>query len=76
MWGHDPERGHIRDIVFRDVTVVGGPFPASELSGHDDAHAIEGVTFHRLRIHGQLITEPAAAKLATRHARNVRLIGQ
>ncbi len=74
MWGHDPERGHIKGVSFRNVSVVGGPFPGSELSGSDDAHGIQGVTFDNLRVHGKAIRSLAEGKISARHATDIRFL--
>jgi len=75
MWGHDPERGHIDGVTFRNVSVVGGPFPGSELSGADATHLVENVTFDHLRIHGQLIGDLKQGKIAANpNVKGVRFI--
>jgi len=76
MWGHDPERGHINGVVFKNVSVTGGPFPGSELSGADAAHAVENVTFDNLRIHGKPISDLAQGKIsANAHVKKVTFVG-
>ena len=65
MWGHDKARGHIKGVTFKDILVTGKVFPVSKLTGFDDAHLIEDVTFERLQIQGKLIGDASAAKLQT-----------
>ena len=55
MWSKEAERGHIDDIVFRNITSVApgrAGFPA-ELVGVDAEHAIHNVEFDHLLVGGQ-----------------------
>ena len=75
MWGHDKTRGRIQGAVFKDIQVAGKTFPVSKLTGFDETHLVEDVTFERLRIQGQLIGDAEAAKLkANAHVKNVRFV--
>ena len=75
MWGHDKSRGHIKGVTFKDVQATGPVFPVSKLSGFDDAHLVEDVTFERLRIQGKPIGDAAAARLQTNsYVRRVKFI--
>ena len=64
MWGHDAERGHIRGVVFKDVSLVGGNAPQWELTGHDADHRIADVTFENLRILDKMIAATGEARFA------------
>jgi hypothetical protein len=57
MWGHDPARGHIRGVVFKDIRVLGSPAACVELTGHDAEHRIEDVTFENLQMGGRTVAE-------------------
>jgi hypothetical protein len=48
-WGHDPERGHIQDVLVEDAVIHGPRLLASELIGCDAEHGIRGVTFRNIR---------------------------
>ena len=75
MWGHDKVRGHVKGVMFKDISASGRVFPASKLAGFDDAHLIEDVTFERLQIQGRSIGDAATARLQTNaHVRGVRFI--
>ena len=75
-WGHDQNRGQIQGVLFKDIRVTGPTFPVSKLTGFDEAHRVEDVTFERLQIQGKLIGNAAAANLQTNaHVHNVRFIG-
>jgi hypothetical protein len=56
MWGTDKERGHIRDIVLRDIQVGGGTPAPSSIVGADEEHAVDGVTFERVCFLGRMAT--------------------
>ena len=75
MWGHDKSRGHIKGVTFKDIQATGPVFPVSKLSGFDDAHLVEDVTFERLQIQGKPIGDAAAARLQTNsYVRRVKFI--
>ncbi len=61
-------RGHIRDVVFKDIRVTGGRFPTSRVGGFDAAHTAEGVVADGLWIDGKRATTAAGAKLEVRDA--------
>lgn len=52
MWGHDKERGQIRDVELERVR-IDGPLLPSELLGFDEKHTVERVTLRDIRQHGQ-----------------------
>ena len=52
-WGHDAERGRIRNVLIDGVTLYGKTIPPSELYGADAEHDIRGVTFRNIRLAGQ-----------------------
>lgn len=53
----DAERGHIRDIVFRNLRVEGKDISPSELAGFDETHRIEGVVFENVQAGGRKWTK-------------------
>ncbi len=59
-WGHDAERGRVRNVLIDGVTLYGKKVPPSELYGADAAHDIRGVAFRNIRVVGQ----PPVADLA------------
>lgn len=52
-WGTDPERGHIRDITFENITQYGDHLLACEITGHDAEHGIDNVTLRNIHLAGQ-----------------------
>ena len=57
-WNRDKSMGCIRDVVFRDIHMVGKPglpllLSDSRLQGYDEIHDIRGVTFENIDICGK-----------------------
>ena len=77
MWATDPQRGHIRAIQFKNVSVTGGPFPASEILGLDADHRVEDVAIDGLRIHGQAIKDASQGKFTINaHTKDIRFTSE
>lgn len=53
-WSTDPERGHISNVTFKDITAQGNPLTV-ELTGYDNAHKVEGVTFDNVTVNGSFL---------------------
>jgi hypothetical protein len=58
-WGHDQERGHIRDITLRDISATGENVPPLLLHGADEDHRIENVHFINFSLNGHVLTSPS-----------------
>jgi hypothetical protein len=73
VWSRDAERGHISGVDFRRIRVQGGgPRPPRvELTGFDDAHAIENVLFDDVRVNGTPLAEADVTR--NRFVRNVEI---
>ena len=63
-YSQDTQRGHIRDIEYRDISVIGRRTLASYIRGLDQDHRVEGVTIRNLRMGGRRISTPEAARIA------------
>jgi hypothetical protein len=64
-------RGHIRNIVVRNLHVVDGALPYSVIAGFDAEHAVEDVTVEGLTYLGRPIRSAAEGKFAISQARGV-----
>lgn len=53
VWGHDAERGRIRNVVIDGVTLHGSSPLSSSLEGADAGHDIRGVTLRDIHFAGQ-----------------------
>lgn len=56
-WRHDKERGWIDGALFKNITLTGGNFPVSSLTGCDATYLVENATFENLRIDENVITD-------------------
>ena len=74
-YSHDEERGQIRNIVFRNISVTGQCSPGSYFVGHTPEHDVSDVTIENLRINGKPITNAEEAHLSIRdHVGKVRFV--
>jgi hypothetical protein len=63
-YSQDTERGAVRDITYKDITVMGRHAPRSFFTGLEARHTVQGVTLDNLRFNGQPAHNAAAANLA------------
>jgi polygalacturonase len=74
-YGRDAERGHIRNIVMRNIDVTLTPFNAgytvSHIGGLDADHTAEDITIENLCQDGEKVTDGDQIELFTRHAKNI-----
>jgi len=70
----DAQRGQLRDVRFKDIRVVGGPFPVSIIQGYDAEHLVEDVVIEDLVVHGRKITSANEARMVLELASGVRFI--
>jgi len=74
-YSQDTERGTVRDVVFKDISVTGKPIMPSSFAGFDAEHDVRGVTIENLRFNGRLITSPGDAHLKIgEYVRDVRFV--
>ncbi len=60
VWTRDEERGRIQGVVFRNIRAAAEK-PRIELTGFDEGHAVEGVTFENVAVNGKPLA-PAEVK--------------
>ena len=73
MWGTDPERGHIRDVLFKDIRFSGARLPSSEIAGFDPKHRVENITIKNLRHRDKPIPNAPQGRFAVNpHTGNIR----
>ena len=69
FYSQDDERGTVRDILFKDITVLSRVQPPSSFRGFDDEHTLEGVTIQNLRLGDRPIQDASEAPPGGRPAR-------
>jgi hypothetical protein len=52
VWSRDSERGHIKDVAFKNIRVACLGRPKVQLQGFDATHAVEGVRFEDVQVNG------------------------
>jgi len=52
VWTRDAERGHIRDVTFKNILAAADPLRV-ELKGFDAEHAVENVAFQDVVVNGK-----------------------
>ncbi|NOY82408.1 MAG: hypothetical protein GXP31_15520 [Kiritimatiellaeota bacterium] len=60
-YSKDPERGNVRNVVFRNIAVTAPRMPPSSLQGWDAEHTVDGVRFENIRLNGRLLPTAKAA---------------
>lgn len=60
---HAQFRGHVQNIVFRNIRIVDGGFPYSLFYGFDETHQVKNVLIDNLTVYGRRINSVKAAKL-------------
>lgn len=73
-YSKDFERGQVRDIRFKNIQIVDGPFPVSILQGFDGEHLVKDVTIENLLVHGRRINSANEAKMVVELSQDVRFL--
>lgn len=68
------DRGHIRNITFRNIQVVSGGFPFSIICGYGPNHQVDDVTVEHLTRCGKPIRTAREGGFFVQNARNFRII--
>ncbi|MBD0298658.1 MAG: right-handed parallel beta-helix repeat-containing protein, partial [Flavisolibacter sp.] len=70
---HGQFRGHISDVVLKNISITGGLFPYSIFYGYDDNHAVTNVRVESLTVYGRKITNLNDAKFYLENAKSISL---
>jgi hypothetical protein len=74
-YSKDQQRGTVRGVTFRNITVTGAQMPSSSFRGFDAEHAVEGVAIEDLRFNGKRLQSASEARLQLGlHVRDVRFV--
>jgi hypothetical protein len=71
-YSRDEERGHIRNITFRNIEVGGERFPPSIIQGFDEDHRVEDVRFENVTIQGEPITNLEEGMFTSSQAQDIK----
>jgi hypothetical protein len=66
-------RGHIRNILFKNISVTDGQFPFSIITGYDAAHQVENVRIENLTVHGRAIGSAQEGRIALEHCSGIEV---
>jgi hypothetical protein len=76
FYSKDDDRGAVREVLFKDVTVFSRLQPPSSFRGFDAGHTVEGVTIRNLRFNDRPIGDAAGARLTVGpHVHGVQFSG-
>lgn len=75
VYSKDRQRGRIRNVTLRNITVTDGPFPLSVLRGWEAERMVETVTIENLTILGQPIRNWREARMLMEIAKDVVFTG-
>lgn len=74
-WNRDAERGTVRNLVFRNISVVQIPpnvgYTLSVIAGYDAEHPVRDVLFENFELGGRRVASADHLDLVTRHAHNL-----
>lgn len=74
-WNRDEERGHIRDVVLRNIRAMqnhaNAGYTISVMSGFDARHPVENVRFENFELGGRKVLHADMLDLVTRHAHGI-----
>ncbi|NQT87726.1 hypothetical protein HQ560_13235, partial [bacterium] len=71
QYTRDNVRGQVRDIHFKDIRVVSGPFPVSIIRGLDGEHMIKNVTLENVSARRTAFKDANTARVVVELARGV-----
>jgi len=70
---HASNRGHVRNIHFRNIQILDGKFPYSVINGFDADHIVDDVNFENISVQGKKVAGAKELKLFSKYAENIRI---
>jgi len=71
---YEKNRGYIKNITFRNISVTDGQFPYSVISGYDSKkHKVENVLIENLVVHGKRIKNLKDARVFIENAEGIKI---
>jgi len=75
MWGKDPQRGQLRNVIFRNIDVTqsiyNSGYSMSLIGGYDATHTAENILFENFRLNGTKVTNADQLELYVKQAGNI-----
>jgi hypothetical protein len=68
------QRGHIRNVYFKNIAVSGQKLPKSYLIGYNAAHSVENVVIENLQFNGSRILDAETGNFTIETAKQVRFL--
>lgn len=69
-----PEGGTVKNLLFKDISLTGGPFRWSYIKGMDEKRTVDNVVIDNLNILGKRVLSAEDAELECQYANNVKII--
>jgi polygalacturonase len=71
---YEKNRGYIKNITFKNISVTDGQFPYSVISGYDSHnHQVENVLIQNLVIHGKRMKSLKEARVFVEHGKGIEI---
>lgn len=70
---HAKFRGHIRNVLLKDIQIIDGGLPFSIFYGSDNSHKVKQVTIENLTVHGKKIISLKDAKVYLENTSNIKI---
>lgn len=75
MWGKAHQRGHVRNVIFKDIYVkaleCNSGYSISLIGGYDSEHMVKDVLFDNFRINDEIVENGDELDLFTKNAANI-----
>ena len=74
MYTLTKDYGQVKDVVFKDISVIGDRAPKSIFKDFDSVYNVENVSFENLRFGGKVITDLESGRIEIgKFVKNVRI---
>jgi len=71
----DQVRGTVRDVTYKDISVIGRTMLSSSFIGYDTAHDVQGVKIENLRFQGRPLASESEARIQVgKFVKDVRIV--
>lgn len=74
MWSTDEERGHIKGVLFRNISYTGDESPLIKLTGFSSENLVKDVIFDNLNFQGEIVDSIDNNRFNINFTRNIQFI--